>query len=453
MDNQVGFKKVLTILPVVLFGLAYMVPLTVFTTYGIVSQLTKGVLPMAYMVTLLTMLFTAYSYGRMVKAYPFAGSAYTYTQKSINPYVGFMAGWTLLLDYLFLPMINYLVIGIYLHAEFPAVPVWVWIIVSIIIVTIVNLRGIKVIAGVNMTLISFQLIFVALFIILSVKGLLTGMGSGSLFSILPFINPESSSSLVFSGAAILCLSFLGFDAVSTLSEETIDARKTIPRAIMLITVIGGVLFIIVSYFGQMVHPDYMSFKDPDSAGLEIAYFLGGNFFKSLFLTAYILGCFASATSSHASVSRLLFAMGRDTILPKKIFGYLSPRFRTPVLSTIVVSIVALSALFFSLEAVSSFISFGALAAFTFVHISVFAHYYIKSQQRSLKGFILYAIIPFIGVVLCLWLWTSLSKFAFILGISWMVVGFIYLTFLTNMFRKRPPELSFSDTDQEEQGVS
>lgn len=448
MSSNGEFKKVLTLLPVVLFGLAYMVPLTVFTTYGIVSQLTKGMLPMAYIVTLMTMLFTAYSYGRMVKAYPYAGSAYTYAQKSLNSHVGFFAGWVLLLDYLFLPMINYLVIGIYLNAEFPSVPIWIWIIISILIVTFINIRGIKVVAGVNLTLISFQVIFVASFIILSIKSLVSGEGAGTLFSSLPFFNLDGSNSIVFAGAAILCLSFLGFDAVSTLSEETIDAQKIIPKAIFLVTIIGGVLFIVVSYLGQLVFPDYMSFKDPDSAGLEVAAFLGGNLFKSFFLAAYILGCFASATSSHASVSRLLFAMGRDSILPRKIFGYIYPKYRTPLYSTIIVSIVALSALLFSLETVSSFISFGALAAFTFVHVSVFAHYYIRNQRRSPKETFLYLVLPLIGVILCIWLWTSLSKFAFMLGIGWVVIGLIYLAIMTKMFRESPPELTFDEKEIE-----
>ncbi|WP_269410014.1 APC family permease [Lentibacillus daqui] len=445
MKADTEFRKVLTLFPVVLFGLAYMVPLTVFTTYGIVSQLTEGMLPMAYVVTLLTMLFTAFSYGRMVKAFPYSGSAYTYAQRSLNSHVGFFVGWVLLLDYMFLPMINYLIIGIYLHAEFPAVPVWIWIILSIVIVTIVNVRGIKVVAGVNLTLISFQMIFVALFIILSVKSLLGGEGSGTLFSSLPFFNPEGSTSLVFAGAAILCLSFLGFDAVTTLSEETINAKKTIPKAIFLVTIIGGLLFIVVSYLGQLVFPNYMSFKDPDSAGLEIAGFLGGNLFKSFFLAAYIIGCFASATSSHASVSRILYAMGRDTILPKKVFGNLYSKYRTPVFNIIIVSVVALLALFFSLETVSSFISFGALSAFTFVHISVFAHFYVRSRKRTFKDLILYVLVPFIGVILCIWLWTSLSKFAFMLGISWLTIGLIYLMYLTRMFKNQPPKMSFDES--------
>ncbi len=444
MKAETEFKQVLTLFPVVLFGLAYMVPMTVFTTYGIVSQLTLGMLPAAYIATLLTMLFTAYSYGRMVKAFPYTGSAYTYAQKSLNSHVGFFTGWILLLDYLFLPMINYLVIGIYLNAEFPSVPNWVWVILAILIVTFINIRGIKVVTNVNFFLIAFQIIVIAFFLVLSVKTILSGGGTGTLFSTLPFFNPEGSPSLVFAGAAILCLSFLGFDAVTTLSEETVNAKRNIPKAIFLVTIIGGILFIIVSYIGQMVYPDYMSFEDPDSAPLQIAVFIGGNLFKAMFLAGYILGCFASATSSHASVSRLLFAMGRDTILPKRIFGYISPRYRTPVYSTVIVSLLALSSLVFSLDTVASFISFGALAAFTIVHISVIAHYFFKNKRRSTKDSILYLVIPLIGIVLCLWLWTSLSKEAFMLGVSWFVIGAVYLAYLTKMFREKPPELSFDE---------
>ncbi|VEF46637.1 amino acid permease [Bacillus freudenreichii] len=444
MKTETEFKQVLTLFPVVLFGLAYMVPMTVFTTYGIVSQLTLGMLPAAYIVTLSTMLFTAYSYGKMVKAYPYTGSAYTYAQKSLNSHVGFFTGWILLLDYLFLPMVNYLVIGIYLNAEFPSVPNWVWIILTISIVTFINIKGIKVVTNVNFVLIAFQIIVITFFLIFSVKTILSGEGTGTLFSTLPFVNPEGSTSLVFAGAAMLCLSFLGFDAITTLSEETVDAKRNIPKAIFLVTILGGVLFIIVSYIGQMVYPDYMSFKDPDSAPLQIAIFIGGNLFKAMFLAGYVLGCFASATSSHASVSRLLFAMGRDKILPGKVFGYISPKYRTPVYSTVIVSLLALSSLVFSLETVASFISFGALAAFTVVHLSVIAHYFVKKRMRSTKEAILYLVIPLIGITLCIWLWTSLSQQAFMLGIGWFVIGAVYLAFITKMFKEKPPEMSFDE---------
>ena len=122
--------------------MVYMVPLTVFTTYGIVTQLTGGRLSVAYLVTLAAMVFTARSYARMSAAFPVAGSAYAYTQKSFGAPVGFLAGWSLLLDYLFLPMLNYLVIGIYMSAAIPSVPPWVWILIAIAVVTVLNIVGI-----------------------------------------------------------------------------------------------------------------------------------------------------------------------------------------------------------------------------------------------------------------------------------------------------------------------
>jgi len=214
-----------------------------------------------------------------------------------------------------------------------------------------------------------------------------------------------------------------------------------------VTIIGGLLFIVVSYLGQLIYPDYMSFADPDSAGLEITAFLGGTLFKAIFLAGYIMGCFASASSSHASVSRLLYAMGRDTILPKKVFGQLNPKYRTPVYSTIIVSAFALTAMIFSLETVSSFISFGALGAFTMVHLSVIGYYFVKQRQRSPKDSILYLVIPAIGIILCIWLWTSLSMLALTLGISWIVIGFLYLVYLTKAFKQSPPELSFEEAEE------
>lgn len=344
MNKNYSLNRTLTLLPVVLFGLAYMAPMTVFTTYGVVAQITQGMIPAAYIIALAGMLFTAYSYGKMVKAYPVSGSAYSYTQKSINPHVGFLVGWAILMDYLFLPMLNFLVAGIYLSAAFPGVPSWVWIIALIAPITIINIRGIKVTTNVNTFLILYQFVVVVIFVALAIKGVLGGIGTGTLFSTLPFVNEEVPLSLILAGSSILCLSFLGFDSVTTLAEETVDAEKTIPKAIFLVALLGGGLFIFVSYIGHMVYPNFSSFANPDSAAMEIASYIGGSIFSAMFLAGMVTACFASGLASHASVSRLLYAMGRDSVLPKKVFGFIHPRFRTPINSILLVSIFGLSAL-------------------------------------------------------------------------------------------------------------
>lgn len=439
MENA-KFERTLTVFPLILFGLAYMCPITVFSTYGVVSQISNGMVPASYVLALIGMLFTAYSYGQMVKAYPVSGSAYTYTQKAFNSHLGFIVGWVILLDYLFLPMINGLLVGIYLNAYFPSVPFYVWLLAFVSLITVINVIGVKLATKVNLLLILCQFLLVAIFLILSFKGLANGMGTGTVFLMAPFYNNEVSFSLVLAGASILCLSFLGFDSVTTFSEESINPRKTLPKAIFLVALIGGGLFILVSYVSHLVFPDYNSFKDPDSAGLEIAFQVGGTLFKSIFLAGYITGAIASGLSSHASVSRLLYGMGRDGVLPKKVFGYIHPKFRTPALNVVLVSLFTLMALFVDLVTASSFINFGALIAFTFVNLSVIVHYFIKEKQRQGIGILKFLILPLIGTCFTFWLWINLDEKALLLGFGWFIIGFIILLFLTKMFTKRPPEL-------------
>lgn len=445
MEN-VKLRRSLTVFPLVLFGLAYMAPTTVFSTYGVVAEITQGMVPAAYIIALIGMLFTAYSYGQMVKAYPVSGSAYTYTQKAFNSHLGFIVGWVILLDYLFLPMINGLLVGIYLNAYFPSVPFAVWLIGFILLITIVNVLGVKLAVKVNMLLIFSQFLIIIIFIFLSLKGINNGMGSGTFLLSSPFINGDVPFSLVLAGASILCLSFLGFDAVTTFAEESIDPKKTIPRAIFLVALIGGALFIVTSYICHLVYPDFNSFKDPDSASLEIAKFIGGNLFQSIFLAGYITGGLASGLSSHASVSRLLYGMGRDGVLPKKFFGKIHSKFRTPVFNVIIVSVFTFSALFVDLVTASSFINFGALVAFTFVNLSVISHYFIREKQRDGINTLKFLILPLIGASFTIWLWTSLDKKALLLGLGWFAIGFIMLITITKMFSQKPPELSIDQSD-------
>src|SRR4029079_10049080 len=151
-EEEGHLRRALGTPSLVLFGMVYMVPLTVFTTYGIVTQLTGGRLSVAYLMTLAAMVFTARSYARMTAAIPVAGSAYAYTQKSFGAPIGFLAGWSLLLGYLFLPMVIYLCIGSYMVPTIPAVPAWVFIVVAIVVVTVLNIVGIVSVARANFLL-------------------------------------------------------------------------------------------------------------------------------------------------------------------------------------------------------------------------------------------------------------------------------------------------------------
>lgn len=435
-------QRTLSLGSVVLFGIAYMTPIIVLGTFGILAQSTGGMVPAAYLAALVAMFFTAMSYGHMASAFPVAGSAYTYVRKAISPKLGFIAGWAVLLDYLFLPMAIWLIGAAYLHSAFPAVPQWIWVLAFIGITSLINIVGLKLANGVNALLMLVQALVLIAFVVLCVH-YIGGDASKPLWTIEPFFNGQMQMPLIMSGAAIACYSFLGFDAVSTLTEETRDPRRTIPRAIMLITLIGGLIFVGVSYFVQIAHPSFQ-FADVDSAAYEIARNIGGDLFVSIFMIGLIVGQFASGLSAQASGSRLLFAMGRDGVLPKSFFGTLHAKYGTPVNSILLCAVVALLALKLDVTTSTSFINFGAFLAFTLVNLSVIFHYWIGGKNRGLREVVLFLVFPTIGLLADLWLMISLDHLAIYLGLTWLVIGCIYLGFLTRGFSKQPPEMDFQE---------
>ena len=435
-------QRTLSLGSVVLFGIAYMTPIIVLGTFGILAQSTAGMVPAAYLAALIAMFFTAMSYGRMAAAFPVAGSAYSYVRKAISPKLGFIAGWAVLLDYLFLPMAIWLIGAAYLASAFPSIPQWIWVLAFIGITSAINIIGLKLANGINALLMLVQFLVLIAFVALCVH-YIGGDASTPLWSIKPFFNGDMQMPLIMSGAAIACYSFLGFDAVSTLTEETRDPRRTIPRAIMLITLIGGLIFVGVSYFVQIAHPS-LQFDSVDSAAYEIARNIGGDLFVSIFLIGLIVGQFASGLSAQASGSRLLFAMGRDGVLPKSFFGTLHTRFGTPVNSILLCAVVALLALKLDVTTSTSFINFGAFLAFSLVNLSVIFHYWIGGEKKGLRELVLFLIFPFIGLVADLWLMVSLDHLAVYLGLSWLAIGVVYLAVLTGGFRRQPPEMDFQE---------
>lgn len=434
-------QRTLSLGSVVLFGIAYMTPIIVLGTFGILSTTTGGAVPAAYVVAAIAMLFTAFSYARMAAAFPVAGSAYSYVRKAISPKLGFLAGWAVLLDYLFLPMAIWLIGAAYLSSAFPAIPQAVWVLAFIGVTTLINVVGLKLANTINIGLMLVQFLVLLAFVALCIH-YVGGDASQPLWTLKPFFNGDVHLPMVMGGAAIACYSFLGFDAVSTLTEETHEPRKTIPKAILLITLIGGAIFIAVSYFVQLAHPS-TEFQSPDSAATEIALNIGGDLFVTIFLIGLIVGQFTSGLSAQASASRLLFAMGRDGVLPKSFFARLG-RFGTPVNSIVLCGVVALLALKLDVTTSTSFINFGAFLAFSLVNLAVIFHYWINAQQRGARELVLFLLFPLVGLVADLWLMISLDHLAIILGLTWLSLGVIYLAALTGGFRRQPPEMDFNE---------
>lgn len=425
MKTEATLRKSLNLSQVVYMGLAWMTPMIYFSIYGIAYENAHGMLTQAYLLAFVAIFFTAYSYGIMSKSFPTSGSAYTYTKKSIHPYLGFLVGWALLLDYFFSPIIACLTFGIYLHAQFPSIPAYVWIIGLNIVLGIVNMIGIKFSANISKLFVWIQILFIAVFCLFLFRNI-----TGDVHPLQPFLQTEVPFSTILAGASMICFSFLGFDTVTTMSEETKNSEKTIPRAIMIIIIAASILYLVPSFLTQLVYPQ-LTFINIDSAGFEIVKLVGGAALSSVFITVLILAIFTQGLSSVTSVSRLLFVMGRDSVLPKRVFGSLHPKFNTPVTNIVIVSVVSLLALVISLDNAVKFVNFGALTAFFFVNISVIAQKYIRDKQRSPKMTFLYLILPLIGAGFIGYLLSLLDKDALWMGGVWLLAGIMY-----HLIRKR-----------------
>jgi putrescine importer len=420
-------------------GLGYMTPTVVFDTFGIVSQETGHVVPTAYLLALVVMVFTAISYGRMTRVFPSAGSAYTYTSETISPNLGFLIGWAALLDYLLLPLVNALIIRSYLYAFFPDVPQWIWVVVYVAAITGMCLFSMTNTSRVNMLLVVFEVVLIGVFLILAAKSLMDGMGNGTIFSSQPAWHEGVHPTLVITGATIVAFSFIGFDAITMYTEEAKDAA-TVPKAIVLALLIGGAIFLVSAWFTQSLFPDVSGFSEEslqNSSLPEIAFLVGGHLFKILLTSAAFAATVASSLASHASVSRLLFVMGRNGRGPiGRFFGYLHPSFQTPAYAVVFVGVVSLLAIAFNLDFVASLINFGALIAFTFVNLTVIAYFAYRRREINGPGQIFRNIVlPVIGVLLTVLLWVHLSAESTRYGAIWFIIGIVVLLTITRFFRR------------------
>jgi putrescine importer len=346
-------------------------------------------------------------------------------------------------------MINFVVCGLYVPLLFPGVPAWAVILVQIALVSFVNARGVQVTAIVNNILVIFQAVFLFAFIFFCIK-LITG-GTGSLldpsgfFNVIEFNKPNMGSSVILGGASVLALSFLGFDSVTTLSEETINPGKTIGRALIIICLAAGGVFVIAAYLFQLAWPNgWAEMQNPDTGAFELIGYVAGSFMCTLFIVVSIVGTTASAIASQASAARILFGMGRDGAIPKKFFGHINSKTKVPTYNIYLISVIGLAALVLNLQLATSLINFGALLGFALVNVSVILHYFVKKKERGGKAVLNYLILPIAGAIVCLAIWANLDSRSLTLGGCWLEVGFIYLAITTNFFRKLPPELNMTE---------
>jgi putrescine importer len=436
--TEVAFKRVLSLRDLVVFGIAFVGPTAPYSMFGLATVKSQGHLPLVYLIAMIAMSFTAFSYGRMAAAFPQAGSTYSYAAHALNPTVGFFAGWAMILDYILIPMLSVIFVGLTAQKVWPEIPYAVWVLLTALVITAINLRGIQMTSRANYLMNAIMFASLIWFIVVATRALWVGVGEGTLLSTRPFYNPETFSfNEVIGATSLAVLSFIGFDGVTTLAEDAKDPRRDIGRATILVCLIAGGLFVIESYLGQMVWPDFRTFSPVETAFMDIGKLVGGpGLFYFLSFVLVVAGL-ASAITGQASASRLLFGMGRDRLLPYRLFGYVHPKLGTPIYSVLLMGGIHLAgALILKYTEAAELVNFGAFLGFIAVNVCVIRHYWLRLNEREGRLVISHLLLPLSAAAICIYIWMHLSLFAMALGGLWLVVGLLYLSILTRGFKKR-----------------
>jgi amino acid transporter len=427
-------KRALTTRDLVIYGMIFMLPIAPYAVFGLVWEVSKGMVPLAYLVGLAGMFFTALSYAAMSRAFPLAGSVYTYAQRGLHEIAGFFSGWLILLDYILVPALLYLFSAVALRPIFPAVPAWIWLTGFISFNASVNLLGIELTARVNRYMLVMELTTLALFVVLGLIALYGGAGAGGL-TLKPIYDPQAFSwSTVAAATSIAVLSFLGFDGISTLSEETSGNQNAVGRATVLSLLLVGALFMLQTWVAADLARG-MRFSSPDTAFYEVAERAGGAWLRLVTILAIVIAqAIANAMAAQAAVSRVLFAMARDGKLPRML-ARVHRRYKTPHVSTLLVALVSfLVGLFFStrVDDLTQIVNFGALSSFVILHVAVINHYFLRRRSGD---WLRHMVFPLTGLMIILYVLYEMDRAAKILGAGWIVIGILYHVILSLRTKK------------------
>lgn len=417
------FKRVLTIKDLVIYGLIFMVPIAPFGVFGYILNESKGMVALTYLIGMVAMFFTAISYWNMSKSFPIAGSVFSYTYHGIHPIAGFFTGWLILLDYILVPSLLYIVSANALHDFLPNITPVIWILCFVITNSIINSLGVEFTAKASKIILIFELIVLAIFVGLGALDLIKSNSTS--FTLTPLYDSNNFSlSLVFGGVSIAVLSFLGFDGISTLSEEVKGDSNTIGKASLFSLLIIGVLFILQTWIAADLLRN-IRITNPDTVFYNAALIAGGPSLKVITLFATIISWgIANALVAQAAISRILFAMSRDGLLPKP-FAKVHKKYKTPIFSIIFIAIISIiSGVYFNdrLEDLTRLVNFGALTCFTMLHLSVIIYHVFKRRDYSIG---LHIICPMLGLIIISYVIYEMDISAKIMGLSWLVVGIVY----------------------------
>jgi putrescine importer len=445
-------KRVLTLWDLIFYGIVLIQPIAPVPLYGVAQKLSDGHFVTIILIALFAMLITAVSYGRMAALYPTAGSAYTYVGKGLNPHLGFLAGWAMILDYLLQPLINTVWISTALHERYvPMVPYIVWAAIIAGIMTLLNLAGVKASARSNKLLLAIMSVVVLLFVVLAVRYLFGGEGWRGLFSMQPLYDPRTfNSHRILTATSFAALTYIGFDGVTTLAEDVENPKRNVLLAVVLTCIFAGVCSAFEAYLGARVWPDWRSFPNLETAFMDICRRVGGAFLFNAMGFILIVAAFGSGLTGTLGAARLLFGMGRDGVLPRKTFGYLKPGSSTPIFNILLIGVISFAGAVLlnyvgsAYEHAGELLNFGAFLAFMGVNLATFWQFTIIRQAGYKPKILRDAVLPLIGFAFCGLIWWNLNSLAKIVGGIWFAIGLLYVGIKTRGFRAAPVMIDFRE---------
>ncbi|HEV2222333.1 MAG TPA: APC family permease [Candidatus Acidoferrales bacterium] len=436
----IGLRRTLGLWDLILYGIIIIQPVAPMPSFGVVSNAARGHVVTAMLIAMVAMLFTAISYGRMARVYPSAGSAFTYVGRELHPALGYITGWSMAMDYILNPLICTIWCSKAAQNFFPQMPYFLWAIFFALLFTWLNLRGVETSARINTFLAAGMGIVIVIFVVEALRYIYHLPYFGPGFFTHPFYDPRTfSSPALFRGTSIAVLTYIGFDGISTLSEEVKNPRRNVLLATVLVCVVTGVLASIEVYLAQLVWPASQPFPDVDTAFVHISGRVGGIFLFGLVNLTLLVANIGSGMSSQLGAARLLYGMGRSNALPRSFFGAIEAKNHVPRNNVLLIGALALVGAFtISYTLGAEMLNFGALLAFMGVNAAAFVRYYVREEKKFWTNLVP----PVLGFLICLFIWLHLGWQARVAGAIWMAAGIIYGAIKTKGFQRKLVQFDF-----------
>lgn len=430
-------RRVLSLWDLIFYGIVAVTPSAPATVFGLAEVKSGGYVVVTILAAMVAMVLTAISYGRMAALYPSAGSAYAYVSRGLHPVPGFFAGWAMLLDYLFIPLFCVIYGTLSLQRFAPSLPFAVGALLFAGSITLLNLKGIRSTAHTNEALLLFMFFILGCFIVLAIKYLILRQGISGLFSTTPFYSPGTFKvPAIASATSFAALTYLGFDAVTTLAEDVKNPRRNVLLAAVSVCLFTGLFGGLLVYLAHLAWPNYNSYANVDTAFIDVTGRVGGIVLFKAVAFMLVVANFGAGLTAQVGAARLMFGMGREGVIPRKIFARLHPVRNTPDINIVLLGLLAfVGAQFMSYELTAELLNFGAFLGFMGVNLAVIWKLWVQSSNRSAKGVLLDLLLPALGFLFCAVIWIGLGNPAKIAGSIWLLVGLVVLAKHTRLFRE------------------